>query len=259
MDPAPIVRLADPSDAVELAGLLHDFNTEFDTPSPGPAVLADRLATLLGGDHDHWVKRWRIEVQKTRVPWWGLTGNGEQVDLVLAVPDVRRLNEAAAIHDAGAHTVGVVQRDRLQILDRQAACYRRGAGDPQRESEHVIAGRGDRAAVGQAGRTDVPLIEGHIGEHLRAVAVGRQLQAMRIVGATSHAHRGVRGKLLWHTLIGYGVAHAAPAGSLELAGAGTTGAAASGGGPDRPGAHTATINADTALIIASTKAPVAQP
>ncbi len=50
MDPAPVVRLADPSDAVELAGLLHDFNTEFDTPSPGPAVLADRLATLLGGD-----------------------------------------------------------------------------------------------------------------------------------------------------------------------------------------------------------------
>mgnify|MGYP000196177118 FL=1 len=66
-------------------------------------------ATLLGGDHDHWVKRWRIEVQKTRVPWWGLTGNGEQVDLVLAVPDVRRLNEAAAIHDAGGVNV-LVQR-----------------------------------------------------------------------------------------------------------------------------------------------------
>jgi GNAT superfamily N-acetyltransferase len=50
MDPAPAVRLAEPSDAAELAGLLHDFNTEFDTPTPGPATLADRLATLLAGD-----------------------------------------------------------------------------------------------------------------------------------------------------------------------------------------------------------------
>jgi GNAT superfamily N-acetyltransferase len=46
-DHAP-VRLATPDDAVVLAQLLHDFNTEFDTPSPGPAVLAPRLAELLG-------------------------------------------------------------------------------------------------------------------------------------------------------------------------------------------------------------------
>lgn len=41
------VRLATPDDAVALAQLLHDFNTEFDTPSPGPGVLAPRLADLL--------------------------------------------------------------------------------------------------------------------------------------------------------------------------------------------------------------------
>lgn len=41
------VRLATPDDAAVLAQLLHDFNTEFDTPSPGPAVLAPRLAELL--------------------------------------------------------------------------------------------------------------------------------------------------------------------------------------------------------------------
>ncbi len=41
------VRLATPDDADVLAQLLHDFNTEFDTPSPGPDVLAPRLADLL--------------------------------------------------------------------------------------------------------------------------------------------------------------------------------------------------------------------
>ena len=49
MIPAPLdVRLATEADAVEVGRLLHDFNIEFDTPTPGPDVLAARLATLLG-------------------------------------------------------------------------------------------------------------------------------------------------------------------------------------------------------------------
>lgn len=43
-------RLAEPADAAELARLLHDFNTEFDTPSPGPAALQPRLERLLATD-----------------------------------------------------------------------------------------------------------------------------------------------------------------------------------------------------------------
>lgn len=49
--PAGLVRRATSADAAAVAGLLHDFNEEFDTPTPGPAVLARRLGPLLdGGD-----------------------------------------------------------------------------------------------------------------------------------------------------------------------------------------------------------------
>jgi ribosomal protein S18 acetylase RimI-like enzyme len=53
------VREAGPYDAPEVARLLHDFNTEFDDPSPGVPALTERskellktgeITVLLGGD-----------------------------------------------------------------------------------------------------------------------------------------------------------------------------------------------------------------
>jgi GNAT superfamily N-acetyltransferase len=38
------------ADAAEAARLLHDFNTEFGSPSPGPEWLASRLTALLAED-----------------------------------------------------------------------------------------------------------------------------------------------------------------------------------------------------------------
>ena len=40
-------RHATSTDAADVGRLLHQFNTEFDTPTPGPTVLADRFVELL--------------------------------------------------------------------------------------------------------------------------------------------------------------------------------------------------------------------
>jgi ribosomal protein S18 acetylase RimI-like enzyme len=56
------VRRAESADAETIGRLLHDFNSEFDEPTPGPRALAERveellaageITVLLGGDKPH--------------------------------------------------------------------------------------------------------------------------------------------------------------------------------------------------------------
>jgi ribosomal protein S18 acetylase RimI-like enzyme len=58
------VRRATPAAAEAIGQLLHDFNREFDEPTPGPRALAERvrgllaadqITVLLGGDRPHGV------------------------------------------------------------------------------------------------------------------------------------------------------------------------------------------------------------
>ncbi len=42
-----MVRRATEADAEDVGRLLHDFNTEYDDPTPGPHRLAERIKTLL--------------------------------------------------------------------------------------------------------------------------------------------------------------------------------------------------------------------
>ena len=52
VEPAdPTVRIAGRADADAIGGLLHDFNSEFEDPTPGPGRLAERVAYLLAGEH----------------------------------------------------------------------------------------------------------------------------------------------------------------------------------------------------------------
>ena len=41
------VRRAEPADAGDIGRLLHDFNTEYGEPTPGPAAVADRVRKLI--------------------------------------------------------------------------------------------------------------------------------------------------------------------------------------------------------------------
>ena len=43
------IRRAEAADAEVVGQLLHDFNREFDEPTPGPAALADRMRDLVNG------------------------------------------------------------------------------------------------------------------------------------------------------------------------------------------------------------------
>jgi ribosomal protein S18 acetylase RimI-like enzyme len=45
--PDLVVRRAEIPDAGDIGRLLHDFNAEFDEPTPGPGAIADRVRALL--------------------------------------------------------------------------------------------------------------------------------------------------------------------------------------------------------------------
>ena len=51
------VRPGEIVDAEAIGRLLHDFNSEYDEPTPGPRKLAERVGELLTGGADHGAPR----------------------------------------------------------------------------------------------------------------------------------------------------------------------------------------------------------
>lgn len=115
----PLRRAAAAAYGVEVDDFTDDAKK--DTVCPEWGITYRQMLINLGEgmrstDQDHWVKRWRIEVdrQHTRRRYIATVCPDaprflDERHLVIAVPDVRRLNETAAIHDAGGVNV-LVQR-----------------------------------------------------------------------------------------------------------------------------------------------------
>ncbi|HLV04371.1 GNAT family N-acetyltransferase [uncultured Georgenia sp.] len=116
------VRWATVSDAREVARLLHDFNTEYDTHSPGVDVLTARLAellaagsttALLAGDPAEPAVAVALLTSRPNV-WYD--GPVLLLDELYVVPHLRGRGIGTAVverllHDAAADGVALVEVD----------------------------------------------------------------------------------------------------------------------------------------------------
>ena len=95
-------RLATTDDARDLAVLLHDFNTEFGTPSPGVEELDARLATLLAADTTFAIVAGSpcvaVALVTLRTNVW-YTGRVALLDEMYVVPDLRGQGIGSAVID----------------------------------------------------------------------------------------------------------------------------------------------------------------
>src|SRR3954468_19701745 len=93
-------RVATVDDAGEVARLLHDFNVEFSTPSPGAVILAERLRRLLGQDDTFAILAGSRSVAVALVTlrpnvWYG--GPVALLDELYVVPELRGQRIGSAI------------------------------------------------------------------------------------------------------------------------------------------------------------------
>jgi GNAT superfamily N-acetyltransferase len=110
-------RLATPDDADEVARLLHDFNTEFDTPSPGVDVIAPRLRELLATDGTYAVVAGTPAVAVALVTlrpnvWYA--GPVALLDELYVVPDLRGQGIGSAVVD---HVQAVARERAVEIVE----------------------------------------------------------------------------------------------------------------------------------------------
>lgn len=106
-DKAPAVRRATPGDAPAVARLLHDFQVEYDEPSPGVETLEERygelirnkeMIVLLVGDGPDGFAQLRFR------PWVYSAGLHSYLEEIYVVPDLRGNGLGRALLEAAMET-----------------------------------------------------------------------------------------------------------------------------------------------------------
>ena len=138
------IRLASADEADEIARLLHDFNREFDVPSPGTRVLAARLRSLLESPSTFAILAGRAPVAVALVTlrrnvWYD--GHVALLDELYVVPTRRARGIGSAVMERLLSTAPAVGIDAVEInvdeadIDAQRFYRRHGFRSTEPDSE----------------------------------------------------------------------------------------------------------------------------
>jgi GNAT superfamily N-acetyltransferase len=119
----PAIRRATPGDAPEVARLLHDFQAEFDEPSPGLEMLESRYAdlirnkdmiVLLIGDGPDGFAQLRFR------PWVYSSGLHSYLEELYVVPDLRGNGLGRALLEAAMETARGEGAEQMELGTSEA-------------------------------------------------------------------------------------------------------------------------------------------
>lgn len=117
-DAGPRARVAGIEDADAAAALLDRFNREFDTPTPGPAFLAERLRELIAEELTHVLIAGDgpdgVAVMRIRSGLWS-GGNEAYVEELYVVPEQRRQGLGEAMMNAAIELARERGCDRIDL------------------------------------------------------------------------------------------------------------------------------------------------
>src|SRR5436190_6714021 len=136
----PRVRRATPGDAPQVARLLHDFQLEFDEPSPGVEMLEERygdlirnkeMIVLLVGDGPDGFAQLRFR------PWVYSAGLHSYLEELYVVPDLRGNGLGRALLEAALDTARGEGAEQMELgtseTDTAARALYESAGFTNRE------------------------------------------------------------------------------------------------------------------------------